>query len=208
MINSIMDSDRLSYHKKYYEQNKERIKQQATQRNEKIKKDDPEWYKYKSSKYAAKWLEKEDNRERQRLQSKQWRENNKEHIQEYRRSEAFKEKRRKRHAAKMQTDEAYKAKCALRCVVRSAFTRISKNKPTKTAKLLGCTWEEAKAHIEKFFKEGMTWSNYGKWHIDHIRPVSDFKDDELHLVNNISNLQPLWAIDNLKKGNKVLEKSS
>ena len=92
----------------------------------------------------------------------------------------------------------------LRRAVHSAFTRIKKDKPANTLELLGCTWEEAKAHIESLFTEGMTWENHGTygWHIDHIRPVSSFKGDELHLMNRIENLQPLWWQDNLSKSDK------
>lgn len=92
----------------------------------------------------------------------------------------------------------------LRDAVLRVFSRISKSKPTNTLGLLGCSWEEAKAHIERLWQEGMNWENHGThgWHIDHIRPVSSFKDDELHLMNRIENLQPLWWQDNIAKSNK------
>ena len=50
----------------------------------------------------------------------------------------------------------------------------------------------------------MSWKNHGDWHIDHIRPVASFKEDELYLMNHISNLQPLWAEENLGS-KKVLD---
>jgi DNA-nicking Smr family endonuclease len=97
----------------------------------------------------------------------------------------------------------------LRRIVHRAFKRIGQNKPTDTLKLLGCTWEEARAHIENLFQEGMTWENHGrgdgKWQIDHIRPVASFKgasEEELKQMNHISNLQPLWTADNLSKSDK------
>ena len=89
----------------------------------------------------------------------------------------------------------------LRGAVLQAFKRIRQNKPADTQPLLGCTWEEAKAHFESPFREGMNWSNHGEWHIDHIRPVSLFTKEDMHLMNHISNLQPLWAAENLTKGN-------
>ena len=93
----------------------------------------------------------------------------------------------------------------LRKAVENAFNRIKKNKPARTLELLGCTWEEARAHIESLFQEGMTWENHGlgddKWHIDHIRPVCSFEDHDIHLMNHISNLRPLWQIDNFTKRN-------
>ena len=94
-------------------------------------------------------------------------------------------------------------KFKLRKAVENAFNRIKKNKPARTLELLGCTWEEARLHIESLFQEGMTWENHGlgddKWHIDHIRPVCSFEDHELHLMNHISNLRPLWQKDNFGK---------
>jgi hypothetical protein len=49
----------------------------------------------------------------------------------------------------------------------------------------------------------MSWSNYGRWHIDHKKPISKFKDgSNISVINALSNLQPLWAKDNLSKGNK------
>ena len=105
--------------------------------------------------------------------------------------------------------ERSKPKNKLRNAVRTAFKRIGQNKPTDTLNLLGCTWEEAKAHFERLFLEGMTWENHGrgegKWQIDHIRPVASFKgasEEELKRMNHISNLQPLWTADNLSKSDK------
>jgi len=64
--------------------------------------------------------------------------------------------------------------------------------------------------LESFFKDGMTWDNYGKWHIDHIRPVSSFNfssydDPEFKECWALNNLQPLWAEDNIKKSNKIMK---
>jgi hypothetical protein len=76
------------------------------------------------------------------------------------------------------------------------------NKHTNTVELLGCTWQEAKAHFEKLFKPGMTWENHGEWHIDHIKPVAHFTSENIAQMNHISNLQPLWAEENLTKSSK------
>lgn len=86
---------------------------------------------------------------------------------------------------------------------------IKKSKNNKTIKeLLGYSFEELVKHLEQQFSEGMTWENYGKaWHIDHIVPKSWFKfsgadDPEFQKCWALSNLQPLWAEENLKKGNR------
>lgn len=113
-----------------------------------------------------------------------------------------KELRNKQDWERYHSDSLYKISRALRSVVRNAFKRIGKNKPANTEKLMGCSWIEAKEHFEALFVQGMCWENYGKWHIDHIRPCSSFTKEDMHLMNQISNLQPLWAEDNIKKSNK------
>jgi len=62
------------------------------------------------------------------------------------------------------------------------------------------------AHIEGEFKEGMTWENYGEWHIDHIKPlgVKGLTEEEIIERLEFTNTQPLWAFDNISKGNKEL----
>lgn len=81
----------------------------------------------------------------------------------------------------------------------------------------GCHWEklvdytlgDLKKHLKKQFKPGMCWTNYGEWEIDHVRPVSSFRftkpeDKAFQECWALSNLQPLWAPENAKKGNKVI----
>ena len=68
---------------------------------------------------------------------------------------------------------------------------------------------ELKSHLEKQFVNGMTWSNYGKWHIDHIIPIDFFQytnisDVEFKMCWRLENLQPLWASENIQKSNKIL----
>ena len=110
---------------------------------------------------------------------------------------------------KRKNDELFKLKHTLRNTLLNSFkkNRISKN--LKAEELLGCSFEEFKDYIESKFTDGMTWENRGLygWHLDHIFPISLAKD-EAHLIelNHYTNFQPLWAIDNLKKGNKIADK--
>lgn len=72
---------------------------------------------------------------------------------------------------------------------------------------LGCSIEELKKHLESKFTEGMSWDNWSKygWHIDHIKPLASFDlsdKEQLKRACHYSNLQPLWAKDNLSKGDK------
>ena len=80
-------------------------------------------------------------------------------------------------------------------------------KKNKTFDIVGCTPEFLKEHLEKQFKNEMTWENYGfyGWHIDHIIPLSSAKnEEELYKLCHYTNLQPLWAKENLSKGTKIL----
>lgn len=76
-------------------------------------------------------------------------------------------------------------------------------KSKRAIKYLNYNAEDFQNHLEKLFKDGMTWDNYGKWHIDHIRPIASFDiqcEQDISIVWSLDNLQPLWAEDNLKKG--------
>lgn len=76
-------------------------------------------------------------------------------------------------------------------------------KSEKFIELVGITPIELMGYLEKMFTEGMNWNNYGKWHIDHIRPCASFDLDDLSqrkICFHYTNLQPLWAKDNLAKG--------
>jgi len=78
-------------------------------------------------------------------------------------------------------------------------------KSSHTRDLIGCTVEELKAHLKNQFTEGMTFENYGEWHLDHIKPCSLFNfenEADQRECFNYKNLQPLWAIDNISKSNK------
>lgn len=76
--------------------------------------------------------------------------------------------------------------------------------------LVGYTIDELKKHLGKQFKDGMSWGNYGEWHIDHKIPVSAFnfkvpEDIDFKLCWNLNNLQPLWAEENMSKSNKLVK---
>jgi len=89
--------------------------------------------------------------------------------------------------------------------------RLKKRLLTKNLsvfRILPYTVEQLIIHLESQFISGMSWSNYGKWHIDHKIPDSHFdyksiNDEEFRHCWSLDNLQPLWARDNIKKGNKI-----
>jgi hypothetical protein len=77
-----------------------------------------------------------------------------------------------------------------------------KGKSKKTRDILGCDMEFLKQHLERSFLDGMTWENYGDWHVDHIIPISSATTEEdMVRLCHYENLQPLWAIDNIRKSN-------
>jgi len=91
--------------------------------------------------------------------------------------------------------------------LRTRIIKALKGNPKleTTVNLTGCSIKKLKQHIENQFKFGMFWSNYGVWHIDHIRPCASFnlsKKSEQKKCFHYTNLQPLWSYENLTKGVK------
>ena len=104
---------------------------------------------------------------------------------------------------RLKTDPHFKLKQLLSHRIYMALKGMAKSKKTK--ELLGCTIEELWKHLEKKFIKGMTQKNYGEWHVDHIKPCASFDltdPKQQEICFHYTNLQPLWAIDNIKKGSK------
>jgi len=92
-------------------------------------------------------------------------------------------------------------------LVRRGLVEHTKAEPT--FELLGYSVEQLKQHLESQFTEGMTWDNYGEWHIDHIIPRAKLKyettdDENFKKCWSLDNLQPLWALDNQRKSDKIV----
>ncbi len=123
--------------------------------------------------------------------------------------ERLSKRKKERHHERLKNDFYYKLKRQLRRRIFMAFKRAKTSKSTSTYELVGCPLPELKKHIESKFCEGMSWDNHGKfgWHIDHIIPCSSFDLtilEEQKKCFHYSNLQPLWAADNLRKGSKII----
>jgi len=88
----------------------------------------------------------------------------------------------------------------------SQFVKSKKiHKDNKTLDLVGISLNGLKEYLQEQFKDGMSWDNYGSWHIDHIIPLSSAKTtEEFNTLCHYTNLQPLWASENLSKGNKII----
>src|SRR5690606_31271510 len=107
--------------------------------------------------------------------------------------------------ARLKTDINFKLAKNLRGRLHSVLKKNSK--VGSAVRDLGCTLAELKLYLESKLQPGMTWENYGKfgWHIDHIKPLASFDltdSNQLKEAVHYSNLQPLWAVDNLKKGKR------
>jgi hypothetical protein len=95
------------------------------------------------------------------------------------------------------------------CISRRMHETLANSKgKSKYFDLLGYSLQDLKKHLEKHFKLGMTWSNYGKWELDHIVPISAFNykstsDLDFRKCWSLSNLQPLWKSENRHKSNKL-----
>ncbi len=110
------------------------------------------------------------------------------------------------HKRKSAEDIQFKLRSRLRSRLRMAIT--SKQKKGSAIRDLGCSVPELKIYLESKFQSGMNWDNWSRngWHIDHIIPLDSFdltKQEELKRAVHYTNLQPLWAKENISKSNKI-----
>lgn len=128
--------------------------------------------------------------EKRKVQKKRWREKSKDYYNNYQKERS-------------KNDLDFKMRNNLRSRIRAALKYQSASKDLGTAKLVGCTMLELRSHLERQFKDGMSWDNHGDWHIDHIKPcvAFDLTDPEQQReCFHYTNLQPLWASENQSKG--------
>ena len=104
-----------------------------------------------------------------------------------------------------ENDSLFKLKSYLSTRVSTSLSNRGWTKTSKTKELIGCSYKELESYLEGLFTENMTWENYGEWHVDHKIPLASAKtEQEIIKLFHYSNLQPLWAQDNLEKGAKIL----
>lgn len=109
----------------------------------------------------------------------------------------------KKERQRRKKDIRYKLLKNLRCRL---WLTVKHKKSKSTMELTGCNIDHLICHIESKFSDGMNWNNYGRWHIDHIMPCSSFdlnNPEEQKKCFHYTNLQPLWASDNIQKSDKV-----
>lgn len=152
----------------------------------------------KLKQYYSKW--QSDNRDNLNEYHKKWRNDN---IESHRMVARNYEKNRKHN------DPIYKLTANFRTAIYTVLKESNIIKTNHYFDMLGYSEEDLKKHLENLFTNGMTWENYGKWHVDHIKPISSFvfesvDDAEFKKCWSLNNLQPLWGTENLKKSKKYL----
>jgi hypothetical protein len=179
---------RKKYHKQYYLNNK--IKENIRTKNYR----DNNLEKIKQIQRISKKKEREKNPEKYINLTKEWRKNNPKYSITYNKD-------------RRQIDSLFKLKTTVRNRVRFFLKNKNITKNNSTFDIIGCSPEYLKEHLGNQFKEGMSWENHGLygWHIDHIIPLSSANtEEEIYKLCHYTNLQTLWAEDNLKKGYKIL----
>jgi hypothetical protein len=184
--------------KEWYENNK-------VKRKEKMK----EWYDLNKDKVKKRTKSHyENNKDLRKSQMKSYQVVNKDKIKDYQKTwrESNKNTRNVKRRERTMYDVQYKLSGSLRRRLRCALR--GNYKSGSAVKDLGCTIDELKTYLESKFLNGMTWDNYGLrgWHIDHIKPLSSFDlSDRKQMLEacHYTNLQPLWAKDNLVKSDNL-----
>jgi hypothetical protein len=161
-----------------------------------------------------KWRDK--NKEKLSKKHKLWYENNKnkwnDYIKEYRKNNIDKIRQIKRDYERNRkaTDPLYKLITNFRTAIWTVLKESNVDKYGHYFDILQYTPEELINHLEKQFKDDMTWDNYGIWHVDHKLPITSFDiqemgDEEFMRCWCLENLQPMWGEENIRKSNKILE---
>lgn len=216
-FNNICKSCKREAGSRYYKQNKEAFKEKQSKYREENRKiiREKSRRRYKEnieSEHKRSKRYRDQNKEKERVRQKIYREKNKE--KEYNRQKKWetenidkvRKRRREWKRNKSKEDVYFRMVCNLRRRVNHAV--FGETKPESTAELLGCSVEFLKKHLESQFTEGMTWDNYGLkgWHIDHIKPCASFDltdDEQMKECFHYTNLQPLWAEENIRKSDNL-----
>jgi hypothetical protein len=180
------NSEKIKQHKRaYHESNPEKAKERSRT-----------WYELNSRKAkerASSW--RAANPEKTKELIRAWRAANPERIKELARAWRKKE---------IKNNPVYAMKIRIRSLIYLALKNKDYTKESSAFEILGCDYQSFTSHIEAQFTNGMSWDVIERIHLDHKIPLASAKTEEDVLrLNHYSNLQPLWAIDNLKKGAKM-----
>lgn len=191
----------IKRNKEYTEKNKEKVYQRQLDWRQKNKERQT---LYRKDRYIKKG---EEIRRKRKVYYTNNREKCIKSVSDYERKNLLKVRQRQRirHKVRKQEDIHYAMMKRLRGRVFQAL-KNKRKKSAKTMELVGCSISFLVNHLESKFLKGMNWDNQGDWHIDHIKPCAKFdltNEDEQKRCFHYSNLQPLWGVDNMKKGAKI-----
>lgn len=195
---------KTEYRKTHREQERAQKKKWREENREKVRQQKRDSYQRLKNTSVKAWKEK--NKEIILQKKKEYREKNAESIKMQRKAYRIKAKGKTRE--RYNNDIQFRLSVTLRHRISEAVKAQGAVKRERTAELIGCSIAELKKHLESQFKDGMSWENYGfyGWHIDHIIPCAAFdlsKEDEQKKCFNYKNLQPLWAVENNRKSDKM-----
>ena len=185
----IKQAEKYQLKREYYiekaKQNHQANKERDNERNRKYQKENADKLN------AQKLIYRSNNREKTRAWNKKYRDANKDKIMS-----KLRERRR--------NDPFLRLRDAIRGSIR-AYLGSKKTRRGSTFEIVGCTPDFLRGHLEKQFKPGMTWENYGShWHVDHRIPLASGNSaDEIKGLSHWTNLQPLEAIENIIKSDKI-----
>jgi hypothetical protein len=158
---------------------------------------------------------REKNKEKLSGYIKDWYNENKDHRKDY--LNGYREKNKDKirvtkrvyQKKRKDSDPLYKLISNFRTAIYQVLKESNVEKNGRYFEVLNYSAQDLITHLEKQFKDGMNWENYGKWHVDHILPISSFNikeigDEEFTKCWSLVNLQPLWGRDNLIKSNNIL----
>jgi hypothetical protein len=163
------------------------------------------WYLKNKKENYQKWLEEKRISCREYYRKNKKRENKRSRLYKLKNKEKIKITANIYYKNRRKKDMAWRLLVNVRTRINHALKGKYK-KSKKTRDILGCTVEELKKYIESKFKLGMSWEKRHLIHIDHIKPCSSFdltKASEQRECFHYTNLQPLWASENLAKGSKI-----
>lgn len=213
--------------KKWQKNNSEKVKEGA----KRYRKNNAEYFREwrmnnrgKLKEYFKEW--QKNNREKCRKATEKYRENNRERYTKNQRKRYRINPAKAKEASKrwqknnLEKVREYMRKChkkrnlipqnrLSKSIRTSIWLSLKGNKNGRHWEtIVGFTLKDLMAYLEKQFRDGMSWDNYGKWHLDHVYPVSSFdfnsyEDEGFKKCWALSNLQPLWAFENISKGNKI-----
>ena len=161
-----------------------------------------------------KYESKPETKKRKSENHKNWSEKNKEYLTEYHKKwrtenvDKWRKTKRDYERNRKARDPLYKLINNFRTAIYQVLKENNINKNGHYFEILKYTPEDLISHLETKFTNGMTWDNYGEWHVDHVKPISSYiileiGDDEFMNCWSLSNLQPLWGKENISKSNKL-----